>query len=396
MKPSTPPGSEPQAREPRSIDSRRQRSRLPQWFADPYRKLAALALAIGLWFLLDNQVTRDLERTLRLEVKGPQNLVLGTAVSRLAVALPTDQVVGLRFLDGTREIEEVKIRLRGPRYRIEALADSTLDLLVSRYLTLDDWSGRRRLDITSSDIQRNSLSLQDVQIEMEPRYLALEIEKIDDRALPLSLDLVELIYDDQLEPRLRRETASFSPDVARLLGPASSLAQFPAKDSKPLRARLRARTSDRQISSTLELLADPGLGLRLSETPSLTIELRPVTQVFELELQVQVDDLALPVEQQGIYRPQANTMRVRIRAGGQLRSTLVSLGEDASKARLTAWAHAFLRLAVFIPPPEGGQVYSNTIVREARLLLRGPLHQIVDRSECELDQTVSVTLVRRP
>lgn len=371
---------------------RRAQSRFGGLFADPYRKLAAVALAIGLWFFLDSQITRDLDRVLRLEATGTALLAGSTASSRLAVQLPTDRVVGLRFLAEEQPVEAVHLRLRGPRYRIDALIDETLDLQVTRFLGAIDWANRKRVEFTIADVQRNTKLLQGVQLTMEPARVVLEVEKIDDRALQLGLDIVDLQVDEQLEPRLRRETAVFSPEIARLLGPASSLAQFPPRGQKPLRARLRGRSNDRVITASLELDAPPELGLRLAETPSLTIQVRPVTQVFDLDLQVHVDDLALPPEQRNQYQPVQPVVRARIRAGGQLQTTLVGLQEP----KRAQWAYDYLRLGVFIPPQENGAPHSHEIVREARLFLRGHLHPLVERSECELDQPVSVTLRRQP
>lgn len=372
-------------------------SRRPRgWFAallsDPYRKLAAVALAIGLWFFLDSQITRDLERVLRLEATGA-GLPATTTGSRLAVQLPTDRVVGVRFRADQQPVEAVQLRLRGPRYRIDALVDETIDLQVTRFLGAIDWANRKQVEFTIADVQRTSKLLQGVQMTLEPVRLILEVEKIDDRALQLGLDLVDLQVDEDLEPRLRLDTAVFSPEVARLLGPASSLAQFPAKGKKPLRARLRARSNDRVITTSLELDAPKELGLRLAEIPSLTIQVRPVTKVFELALPVHVDDLALPPELRNLYKPVQPIIRARIRAGGLLQAKLVAMNDDAARAQ---FALEYLRLGVFVPPPEAGVPHGPEMVRDARLLLRGPLHPQVERSECELDQPVSVTLRRQP
>jgi hypothetical protein len=365
------------------------------WFAallsDPYRKLAAVALAIGLWFFLDSQITRDLDRILRLETTGAVQMAT-TAGSRLAVQLPTDRVIGLRFLADERPVESVQIRLSGPRYRIDALVDETLDLQVTRFLGAVDWANRKRVEFTVADVQRNSKLLQGVRLTMTPPRLVLEVEKIDDRALQLGLDLVDLQVDEQLESRLRLETTVFLPEVARLLGPASSLAQFPAKGQKPLRARLRGRGNDRLITASLELNAPAELGLSLAERLSLTIQVRPITQVYEFDLQVHVDDLALPPEQRNQYRPTLPVVRTRIRAGGLLHAQLVSMVES----KRAQWAYEYLRLGVFIPPPEAGAPHGVDLVRDARLFLRGHLHPMVERAECELDQTVSVTLRRQP
>jgi len=231
---------------------------------------------------------------------------------------------------------------------------------------------------------------------MEPERVSLVVEKLVDRPLHLDLEQVDLLVDEQLGNRLRRETAVFTPEKPLLLGPASSLAQFPAKGQKPLLARLRTTANERYLTAILELTAPPALGLRIVPTPSLTIQVLPNTRVFEFDVPLRVDDLALPEEMRGLYAPENRVQRVRVKAGGQLQSTLVNLSEDADRQKLADWAGAHLRLDVWIPPPGPGGTYGPEIVREARLVLRGPLQASVDRTECELAQPVSVTLRRRP
>lgn len=377
-------------------EKRRGRRLLASLVADPYRKLASVALAIGLWFYLHGLVTRDVERVLKLEFAGPQRVAGATFNSRLAVLLPTDQVVGQRFLDGDREVEQVKLSLSGQRYRVDTLVDEALDLQITKFLGTD-WTNRSRVEFTAFDIQRNVSALQGVHLEMRPSRIAIEVQRIEEKPLPLTLEQVELIVDEPLGSRLKPDTVVFSPDTARLLGPASSLAQFPSKGQKPLLARLRTKgPAEKQLTAVLELVAPAELGLHLAETPSLTVQLLPDTKVFELDLPLRVDDLALPPEQRGLYRPEQPIQRgVRIRAGGELRSKLVSLSDDNDKRKLAEWAAAHLRLDVWIPPVEPGASYGPELVREARLFLRGPMQATVDRAECDLDKPVSITLRRQ-
>lgn len=376
-------------------EKRRGRGLFASLAADPYRKLAAIALAVGLWFYLDSQIVSSTERELKLEAIGPQRIAGTVFNSRLAVVLPTDQVIGKRFLDGDREIPVVKVKLSGPRYRIDALANEALDLQVSSFLGID-WSKSKRVDFQAVDIPRNLNALQGVFLTMEPPRVTLEVEKIDALPLPLNLDRVELLVDEQLGARLRRDTVVFSPDEARLLGPASSLAQFQALGSKPLVARLRSVAGERQLNAILELAAPAELGLRLAETPSMTIQVLPVTRTFELDLPLRVDDLALPADQRGLYRPETVVQRVGVKAGGQLLMHLVALSGSPDKRKLEDWASAHLRLDVWIPPLEPGTSYGPEIVRPARLFLRGPMQASVDQTECDLDKPVSILLRRTP
>lgn len=127
----------------------------------------------------------------------------------------------------------------------------------------------------------------------------------------------------------------------------------------------------------------------------MTIRIQPVMRTYELELPLRVDDLALPPDQRGLYVPDALTRLVRIKVAGELRSQLVAFSEAPDKNKLRDWAAAHLRLHVWIPPLEPGIPYGPEIVREARLMLHGPLAGTVDRNDYELAETVSVTLRRK-
>jgi hypothetical protein len=376
-------------------EQRRVRNRLGALLADPYRKLASIVLAVGLWFFLNSQIHGDLLVTMPLVTVGNQRTVGEVPASRLAIVLPTDRVVQRRFLDGEHVVDTVQVKLSGPRYLIDTLTGEPLDLQISSFLALD-WQNRASVEFTAADIQRNLRALQELHIELQPPRITLEVERIDATDLPLSLGVVDLQMDEELAARLRRETAEFSPDVVRVLGPASSLDQLRTRIGKPLRARLRSSGNERQLTAILELAADPELGLRLATTPSMTVQVQPILRVFELELPLDVDDLALPAAMRGQFHPDAKTRMVRIKAGGELRARLVALGEDADRKRLHDWAAAHLRLSIWIPPLEPGAAYGPEIVREARLVLRGPLQTTADRNDFALAETVSVTLRRTP
>jgi len=358
--------------------------------ADPYRKLVAIVLATGLWFVVNNQIVGTLPpRSVPLvpvDSARPGDRALG---NRLAVALPMDRVVGKRFLDGDTPIEDVTIALSGPRFRIDALENETLDLQVTAFATLD-FGTRKDVEFTAADIRHG---LQGVTLEMRPARVRLEVEKIDSMSMKLSLENVELQLSDD-GSRLRRDTAEFTPDTVTILGSAAALAQMRVPGPKPLRARLPKTTgTSRQVTAGVEIAAPKELNLSLAEPASVVIQLRPETTVFEFELPLVVDDLALPANQRGLFQPERTTQFVRIVAGGDLRSTLTSLGENGDKARQQAWASANLRLLVQIPALE--PTVGSEIVREARLLLLGSLQSTVDRSECNLEEPVSVTLKKR-
>jgi hypothetical protein len=373
------------------------RLRLRGFFAalasDPYRKLIAIVLAVGLWIFINRQISGETTRTLSLTFDGTMRSTEGNTLNRLLVVLPTDRVIGRRFMDGDTEIQTAQVTLSGPRFAIESLRkqDTQLDLQITNFTGLD-WTSRRDIEFTAADIRRDIRSLQDVEkIELDPPRIRLEVERLEEWPLPLSLDYVTLDVADEDLKRLRLDTAEFQPPTARILGPASAIARYRQPGDKPLLARIRRVGSERQVSVGLELVAGKDLGLRLAETPTVTLQVLPVTQVFTLELPLIIDDLGLDASQRGYYKADQATRRVRIRAGGQLKAKLITLDGDA---RRQEWASANLRLQVIVSRPEAGSPLRPEIVLDARLLLLETSQLTVDRSECALDEAVAVTLRR--
>ena len=390
----------------KTLEKRQARSWLGALFADPYRKLAAVVLAIGLWLMLNLQVEDEKVLVMRLAVVDPQRKTSPLA-HQISVELPTDQVVGRRFFRADTVIDTATVVLRGSRGKIDTIDAFPIDLQVKGLLTGDrgDTASTTTVgfvEFTVADIEQTE-ALRDITIELQPSRIRLEVENIQSQPIDLSAAVVELHVDDPdgFGKRLRLDTATYSPQRVHVLGLASSIEKFNlrAPGTKPLLARLKSAVNERQITTILELNAAPELGLRLKETtPSMTIQVLPFTEMFELEVQLDVDDLALPVELQGRYLidPETRTKVVRIRAGGQLRTHLTFLRENADQNKLRAWALENLRLNVWIPAMQPGAAAPDDIQCEAMLVLQGALRASVDRTECELAQTELFRLRKTP
>lgn len=384
----------------RPPEKRRSRSRWSALVADPYRKLLAIALAIGLWYFLDAQITSTVRVRMQLEVVdvASQNRFLPNAGSRLQVLLPTDKVTKKRFssLQQTEPvpIEHVDLVVTGPRYLVDKVDKDRLVLSMTAFQSLG-WDRLESAEFSVSDIVLAERSLQGTTVVMDPPRVRIDVERIEYRDVALDLDKIEIDIDPLLRERLRRETVEFSRERVRVLGPASSLKGFPG-DNPPFVARLQGSGNEKQLTAALELNAASELRLRMQDPCSLTVRLRPSTRTFALELPFQVDDLALPPDLRGRYRPESPTRKVRIKAAGDLRSRLVTLEEDADPQRLATWAMAHLRLLVFLPPEEDRSTYGQEIVLEARLQLLGPLQSAIDAADYTLADTVTVTLRRTP
>lgn len=357
--------------------------------ADPWRKLLAITLAVMSWFLVDSRITRTLVRTVPLEFVGPR-AAAGAPTDRLAVALPTDRVRGVRFLDGEVPITHVEVRITGPRFRVTDLESKPLDLQLTSFLGLD-WRARERAEFTAEELGGTQMILKDLRIELQPARITAEVQSFGQVQFTLSTNNVEIVAG-ALDGRLLTDTAQFSPETAVVRGPAAELDKLAKRGGRIFRATMTG--TDRQARAQVELIdADE---LALTPPPQLTMRLRPILMKVDLELPIVVDDLALPEELRGLYRPETPTRKVAILAGGDLRSRLTSLQESADRNSVRDFAMENLRLHVHIERLEHGAILGPQIERKARLVLHGRLASTVERNECLLADLVVVILRRAP
>lgn len=373
-----------------SPDLRRSRGVLATIVADPLRKLIAIGLGLLLWLFVNSRITNHMQRSLPLFTAGPQ-ASSSEGSDRLVVVLPTNRVVGKHFYDGQREIDHVDVKVSGPRYRVAALEEARLDLQIIKFLDLD-WGSRTSVEFTAADLRSEKL-LQDLHMDLVPGRVRLEVERIEEQSFQLSLDLVDL-QEEQFAGRVLLDTAEFAPAKAVVLGSAIDLDRFKARPGKPFCAKLKGTGNERQITASLELVGEVASGVHFGTVPILTLQMLPLTAAFELELPIVIDDLALPADLRGKYLPETAVRTVRIKAGGNLRSQLVNLREGGDPRKMADWAAANLRLYVHITRPDAGGGLSLDLAREARVLYVGKQHQLVDRNECLLDETVLVKLRR--
>jgi hypothetical protein len=374
-----------------SADKRRKGGWLQAIVADPWRKLLAIVLAVLAWSFVDSRINQTIERSVPLQTIGDKT-ERGQAVNRLAVVLPDTRVKGQRFLDGERQIQEVKVVISGPRFKVAAWEDRTLDLQVTKFVDLD-WTKYSSIEFTSADLPRDLRVFQDLQIEMRPPRIRLEVERISEREFPLTAGAVE-ITEGPLANRLRRDTIEFVPKIAVVRGPDRALDALATNPATKFRVTLPAGGNQLQVSGTVELIDTSG-GLFLAQSPVLTMQLLPQTTKFDLDVPVLLDDLALPPELRGAYRAEQKVYRVRIAAGGDLRTRLVNMGESSDTTRVAEWAAANLRLWVHVPRAETGAAYPLEMDRSARLVWASRAGEIVDRNECLLDPPLVVKLRRQ-
>jgi hypothetical protein len=373
------------------MTEKRRRGLVAALTADPWRKLLAITLAVMSWFFVDSRITRTIVRTVPLVFVGGQ-IGSGATVDRLAVALPTDRVSGLRFLDGEREIHPVDVEISGPRFRVTEIENRPLDLQIIKFLTAD-WRARTGVEFTAQDLRDDQLLLKDLEIGLSPARIRIEVETLGEHRFPMSLNTVEIVAGS-LEGRLQYDDAEFAPDTALVRGPAIALERLAKRTGKMFRVTLAGGSNDRTARGQVELV--DAADLTLTAPTLLTMPLRPVTLKIELEVPIAVDDLALPPELQGLYLPETRTRKVWVLAGGDLRTQLMFRRDSPDKGALQEFVSANLRLHVYVPRLRPGTHLGPEIEHKARLLLLGDLAATVERNECLLDELVLVKLKRAP
>lgn len=372
-------------------EQRRSRRGFAALLDHPWHKLLAVGLAIAFWYFVDTRINRTMTRTIPLVFVGTQS-VSGEKLERLAVVLPTERVVGRRFFDGDRELDKVEVVVSGPRFRVTAIEDEVLNLQVTKFLSLD-WAARTTSELTAADIRRDR-AMEQVRIELIPPRIRFEVERVEERPFTLTWDLVD-VQEGPFAERVRRETCKFAPETAVVLGSANGIETLTKRGVKPFRAVLKGLANDRQASASLELVGGAELGLRLAAVPVMSVDVLPLTQRFDLELPILVDDLSLPGEARGTYKPETRTKMVAIRAGGTLRDLLFQQKDDGQAGdgrKLADYAAQNLRLLVYVRPEAS---LGQEIEREARLLFVGKAYQSIDRTDFSLQDPVVVKLRRQ-
>ncbi len=386
-------------REREARQQRRGKDVLRSLAEDPWRKLMAAALALGLWFMLDQQITESHDVEMRLGVIGiGEQLPQQIGLDELLVNVPTDKVAPAGFvnLNTFEDTPKVSLTFKGPKTSIESLKGDTLKLSVK--LPNVEWDKVDSADFTVADIQLTHRALQDgkVLVSMNPPRARIKIVRVKTTTLQLTPDLVELAFggDERLRARLRDDTFDFMPKTVELFGPARAHEELAARKSeRPLRAQVTAPASARQLTAPVVLQpAFAELGLRLRERCQVTVQLRPEMQTYSFALPVLVDDLSLPAGLRGQYRPEAAAKTVRIKAGGALLSKLVGF-EEGPRA---GWARDNLRLVVWIQPREDDSLYPQKLTAVARLYQVGATRDADSAADYGLDELVTVELQREP
>lgn len=372
----------------RQRTQRKEGGRRTPWaalFHDPLRKLAAVVLGIAVYYLLDNQVRDTYQVPMRLMADAANEAT--ERGNRLVIKLPDDRLAVQSFVDSmTGEViadREVMFAITGPKHKIEQLRATPLQLPVE--VPDVDWEKTHSADFTVRDVRRTVEALNDpgISMVMTPPSIRINVERMDDLPVPMSLGKVDLRGNHD-SSRLRRETVEFSPDTVHVVGKAEALAHF-RQDPTPFTVDLTPRENALQAVEYVELKPEHAArGLRLEQPCTMTMQINPKMKPFTFVLPIDVDDLALPPAQRGQFEPEQPTAEVTIAAGGKLLALLV----PKSAADQQQWASEHMRLEIWIEPRE-----NSVTTLPARLKLVG-VDQYSD-SEYALVNSKAIVLRKR-
>ena len=362
---------------------------------DGYRKLMAVGLAVILWFFINSRIMDAADYVLPLRVV--DQLEMSSGENELAVALPMDRVVKQRFLDGDREIQDVTVTVSGPRFRIDALKEEPLNLVVRTLLNREwarsgDGGDVQVVEFGAADIRRSARALEEVDIAMSPPLVRLEVRVQDNVVLAVRKEHVEFLAEG-FASRLLLEKAQFTPPEVKVLGPARSIQKFAERFERGepvLRAQLDE--VEPQASGQLTIIDGPEMGLYFQQPASVRVDLLPTRDDYTFELPVVVDDLNLKEEDRGVFLPAEPRIPLRVSLSGRLRVDVGVIESDEARQR---WAEENLRLVVHLQRPEDGNRFGEVLSRPLHLVPIGPLLERTEVGEYKIEGARNVTLRRK-
>jgi len=348
--------------------------------SDPYRKLVALALALALWFYLDNQVSAT--HTLRLDltnVNQDSSQELDPAQLAVPIAHGLFVVDNYSNADTGETVAEVVLRFKGPKSRIQELQRSHRFAVRAR--ELEPTVGGFEFSVEDLTARQEYL---DMIESMSPARVRVNLSAVGDKTVTPNLALASFAYPSGMDPdvpkRMRTDRAVLSPPNVVLEGPKAVLDQsnnyaFVVRD-------LRERGNS--LEGQLVLDSTGNTSLRLAQPVLVTIPLEPVRRPYELEIPVLVDDAKLPEEQRGQWRPVHPTKLTTIQAYGDIEIRYLR----GSNSR-NAFASEHLRLVVTLEYDDRDK---DTATREA-VLMALKLTDI-NPQEYRLAETITIDLSR--
>ncbi len=319
--------------------------------SDPWRKLAAIGLALVVWFLIDKVIAEPLTTDFNLAVMHKDGATAGHKF-QIQLYLPStaysasEQDLENVLDDSPLDKKLVTISFNGARGVIKNIRDGlTLELrpteeqlresLTSGYTFTKD-------DLKDSTPNRRAQNL--IQ-SMEPGTIRLRHRRNSKKPIPLSGGNVNLeVRDQSLRTRIDENQARFDPSSATLIGPEEELGNI-TNETRLFRARIE-RATDNQASAVLEL--NPLYAhLKMEKDVTVTYKVRPNLVAMEFkDVPVLLDKEGIQPDQRKLFELDRQTVDITLLIEEKLQQELSS----RPLKDLRAWVDEHLRLYVSLSP----------------------------------------------
>jgi hypothetical protein len=328
-------------------------------FADPWRKLGAIALALVSWEYLDKRVNAELNPDLEIRLPGqditPTNNYLRIAIKPQDYTLTQDDVLDAAK-DKPLPNHVIHIEMKGEKATIDRMRGA-LELVyrpTNRQLETAAKTGSLTFGIEDlshekGDLAEDLKSLSSVKIT--PDRIRLRIRPNATKSLPLVEDRVRLEYGTSgLKDRL--SSPVFSSTNAELRGPQQAIQNLPPTGPIFL-GRVGEVTPDATtVRIDLELL--PGLKeIVTTKEIFVTYQVEPDWQPYEFRnVPVDIDNRLLKPEQKLLdpFRVTPKEVPVKLDVKGDLAAKLTQLKSNPQE--LADFCREHLRLVVYPEPAD--------------------------------------------
>lgn len=361
---------------------------------DPFRKMVAVGLAVLLWFFIQSRIMDSEVFTLSLTTDDQIEMQGATRDSSAFVVFLPSGVAERRFLDGDTRVTTIKVKMTGPRYKIEELKNNPLRLKVmsllgrqwNREITAGDESDLEIVPISASDIERD-LRYDNITIELIPSRIRLEVVIQETITIPLSPSRVEFSSNDP--DRMRTDNATFNPSSMTLIGPAKALDAL-QKREKVFRAVFNFLPGDTRTQATLEVIGGQDREVYPEGGPSkasqVTVPLNVERKIYPLILPLVIRDNRL--DKTTNYETDEKSVPVDVSFAGSLGR---EMGGKDVKGR-QQWATQNLRLEVYLDELANGAALGQEVQLLPWILLDGRLLDRYPNNEYRLEASTTVTV----
>ena len=331
-------------------------ARLWGLFSDPWRKLAALVLALVLWYYLESQVTDTKTYTLKIEFNKSDS-----TQSRIDVTLLGKRYSLRRMEDADTGSEikgnEVELTLRGGRNLIKSVQNQLVYTvrMADRDVVNNVATSTISIPIRLSNLHHERPEFQDLLFELHPETVRIVLEPNEEKSILLTRDNVviatNLAQDEDLSKFLKRiGAATFTPTAARIFGPADQLNHLDTK-TRLFRATVALKDlTGTRISVELKLHEDfDGKDIDVRPMPTATFEVVPDYVTYKLPgIPVVLDKEMVSASEGSKWTHEPKTRDLSIGAAARLQSIFHSLSYHDLDTIPMEWVKAHVRIVVYL------------------------------------------------